>query len=145
MAVVPLRARFDTLTPCERQVTALVVAGRVNKQIAGDLGGSEIAAKVPRGLVMRKMQAWSLPGLARIADRLKLTPAKGPRASGGRDGALPSQKGSPALSIQHAGRSFGIHGHGGADTLSGGALLGFTALPIPAIPERTELLGDLHR
>jgi len=69
-----LRARFDTLTPREREVMALVVTGRLNKQIAGDMGISEITAKVHRGQVMRKMQASSLPDLARMADKLKLTP-----------------------------------------------------------------------
>jgi FixJ family two-component response regulator len=66
-----LRARFDTLTPREREVMALVVTGRLNKQIAGDIGISEITVKVHRGQVMRKMQASSLPDLARMADKLK--------------------------------------------------------------------------
>ena len=69
-----LRARLGTLTAREREVMALVVAGRLNKQIAGDLGISEITVKVHRGQVMRKMHASSLPELARIADKLKLTP-----------------------------------------------------------------------
>jgi FixJ family two-component response regulator len=70
------RARFETLTPRERQVMALVVTGRLNKQIAGDLGVSEITVKVHRGQVMRKMRASSLPELARIADRLQLALGK---------------------------------------------------------------------
>jgi len=49
-----------------------VVAGRLNKQIAGDLNISEITVKVHRGQVMRKMKAFSLPDLARMADKLKL-------------------------------------------------------------------------
>ena len=69
-----LRTCFDTLTPRERQVMALVVTGRLNKQVAGDLGISEITAKVHRGQVMRKMQARSLPELARMADKLELKP-----------------------------------------------------------------------
>jgi FixJ family two-component response regulator len=69
--VAALRARFDTLTPREREVMALVVAGRLNKQIAGDIGISEITVKVHRGQVMRKMQASSLPDLARMADKLQ--------------------------------------------------------------------------
>ena len=69
--VAVLRARFDTLTPREREVMALVVAGRLNKQIAGDIGISEITVKVHRGQVMRKMQASSLPDLARMADKLQ--------------------------------------------------------------------------
>jgi FixJ family two-component response regulator len=71
-ALTVLRARYDTLTPREREVMARVVTGRLNKQIAGDIGISEITVKIHRGQVMRKMQASSLPDLARMADRLKL-------------------------------------------------------------------------
>src|SRR3982074_3359319 len=67
-----LRARFDTLSPREREVMALVVTGRLNKQIANDIRVSEITVKVHRGQVMRKMQASSLPHLARMADKLNL-------------------------------------------------------------------------
>ena len=67
-----LRARFETLTAREREVMAQVVTGRLNKQIAGELGISEITVKVHRGQVMRKMKATSLPDLARMADKLKL-------------------------------------------------------------------------
>ena len=67
-----LRARFETLTVREREVMAQVVTGRLNKQIAGELGISEITVKVHRGQVMRKMKATSLPDLARMADKLKL-------------------------------------------------------------------------
>jgi FixJ family two-component response regulator len=69
-----LRSRFESLTPREREVMAIVVTGRLNKQIAGDIGASEITVKVHRGHVMRKMRAASLPDLARMADRLNLTP-----------------------------------------------------------------------
>ena len=55
---------------------ALVVAGRLNKQIAYDIGISEITVKVHRGQVMRKMKAASLPDLARMADRLNFTAKK---------------------------------------------------------------------
>jgi FixJ family two-component response regulator len=75
-ALAGLRARFGTLTPREREVMALVVAGRLNKQIAYEIGVSEITVKVHRGQVMRKMQAASLPDLARMADRLNLTREK---------------------------------------------------------------------
>ena len=71
-----LRARFETLTPREREVMALVVTGRLNKQIAFDIGISEITVKVHRGQVMRKMRAASLPDLARMADKLNLSPEK---------------------------------------------------------------------
>ena len=75
-----LRARFETLTPREREVMTHVVTGRLNKQIAADIGVSEITVKVHRGQVMRKMRASSLPDLARMADRLKLA-RKEPEAS----------------------------------------------------------------
>jgi FixJ family two-component response regulator len=71
-ALAGLRARFETLSPREREVMTLVVTGRLNKQIAADIGISEITVKVHRGQVMRKMNAASLPDLARMADRLKL-------------------------------------------------------------------------
>jgi FixJ family two-component response regulator len=71
-ALAGLRARFETLSPREREVMTLVVTGRLNKQIAADIGISEITVKVHRGQVMRKMNAGSLPDLARMADRLKL-------------------------------------------------------------------------
>jgi FixJ family two-component response regulator len=73
-SLMELRSRFDSLTPREREVMALVVTGRLNKQIAGDIGISEITVKVHRGHVMRKMRAASLPDLARMADRLNPTP-----------------------------------------------------------------------
>jgi len=69
-AIAELRGRFDTLTAREREVMALVVSGRLNKQIAYDIGISEITVKVHRGQVMRKMKAASLPDLARMADKL---------------------------------------------------------------------------
>jgi FixJ family two-component response regulator len=69
-----IRARFETLTPREREVMVRVVAGRPNKQIAYDLGISEVTAKVHRGQVMRKMKASSLPDLARMAGKLQLSP-----------------------------------------------------------------------
>ena len=75
-AMAALRSRFETLTPREREVMALVVTGRLNKQIAYDIGISEITVKVHRGQVMRKMNAASLPDLARMADKLNLTTAK---------------------------------------------------------------------
>jgi FixJ family two-component response regulator len=67
-----LRARFDTLTQREREVMAGVVAGRLNKQIAAQLGVTEITVKVHRAQVMRKMGAASVPDLARMADKLQL-------------------------------------------------------------------------
>jgi FixJ family two-component response regulator len=71
-----LRRRFDTLTPRERQVMRLVVAGLLNKQSAGELGTSEITIKVHRARVMQKMRAESLPELVRMAERLEISPIK---------------------------------------------------------------------
>ncbi len=71
-SLADLRARFETLTTREREVMGLVVTGKLNKQIAGDIGVSEMTVKVHRGQVMRKMRAGSLPELARMADRLTL-------------------------------------------------------------------------
>ena len=65
-----LKERFATLTPREREIMHHVAQGRLNKQIAFDMSISEITVKVHRGQVMRKMNARSLPELARMADRL---------------------------------------------------------------------------
>src|SRR5947209_17162196 len=67
-----LRSRFDTLTARERQVLLLVIAGRLNKQIAGELGVSEMTVKMHRRQVMRKMQATGLAQLVRLSDQLGL-------------------------------------------------------------------------
>jgi FixJ family two-component response regulator len=66
-----LSDRFETLTSREREVMTHVVTGQLNKEIAGDLGISEITVKVHRAQVMRKMSAGSLAELARMADKLK--------------------------------------------------------------------------
>jgi FixJ family two-component response regulator len=71
-----LLVRYDSLTPREREVMGGVVSGRLNKQIAADLGISEITVKVHRGQVMRKMHASSSPDLARMSDKLQLPLAK---------------------------------------------------------------------
>jgi FixJ family two-component response regulator len=67
-----LHARFDMLTPRERQVMKLVVAGMLNKQIASELGTSEITIKVHRARIMQKMQAGSLAELVKMTERLHL-------------------------------------------------------------------------
>lgn len=71
--VAALKASFDTLSPREKEIMALVVAGQLNKQIAAKLGLSEITVKVHRGQVMRKMQARSVVELVRISDRLAVS------------------------------------------------------------------------
>jgi FixJ family two-component response regulator len=71
-----LRRRVDTLTPREREVMSLVVAGWLNKQIGFELGISVITVKIHRGRVMNKMGAQSLAGLVRMTERLELPAAK---------------------------------------------------------------------
>jgi FixJ family two-component response regulator len=79
-ALGALRERFETLSPREREVMVEVTAGRLNKQIANDIGISESTVKVHRTHLMRKMKARSLPELSRMADILKLAPEKPPRS-----------------------------------------------------------------
>jgi len=74
-AMSAFRDCYASLTPREREVMALVVSGLLNKQVAGELGISEITVKAHRGQVMRKMKADSLPDLVTMAARLGLRSA----------------------------------------------------------------------
>jgi FixJ family two-component response regulator len=75
--VSDLQARFAKLTPRERQVMNLVIAGLMNKQIAAEIGLAEITVKIHRGHIMRKMGAKSLPDLVRMAELLGSGPTSG--------------------------------------------------------------------
>ena len=71
-----LRGHFATLTAREKEVIGFVTAGLLNKQVAGELGVSEVTVKMHRGNIMRKMQAQSLADLVRMADHLGVSRAK---------------------------------------------------------------------
>jgi RNA polymerase sigma factor (sigma-70 family) len=73
-----LRQRFETLSSREREIMVHAAAGRLNKQIAHDMGITESTVKVHRSNLMRKMQARSFPELSRMADMLKLGPPARP-------------------------------------------------------------------
>jgi len=76
--VAELRRRYESLTKREREVMKLVVSGLLNKQIAGELGSSEVTVKMHRGQVMRKMKAQSLVQLVRMAEKIGITSEAAP-------------------------------------------------------------------
>lgn len=75
-ALTALRDRFEELTPRERSILVQVVQGRLNKQIAGDMGITETTVKVHRSNMMHKIGAASVPELCQMADKLKLLPSR---------------------------------------------------------------------
>jgi len=76
MRTAEIRSRYDSLTPREKEVMALVAAGLLNKQIGGELGASELTIKTHRGRVMEKMEADSVADLVRMYELLKLPATK---------------------------------------------------------------------
>jgi FixJ family two-component response regulator len=88
-AAIDLQERLSTLTSREREVMALVACGLLNKQIAAEIGLSEITVKVHRGQAMRKMRADSVADLIRMADSLGLTKASVDRRG---NGVAPGQR-----------------------------------------------------
>jgi FixJ family two-component response regulator len=79
--VAEVRRRYESLTKRERDVMKLVVSGLLNKQIAGELGSSEVTVKMHRGQVMRKMKAQSLVQLLRMAEKIGITSEAAPPAN----------------------------------------------------------------
>jgi FixJ family two-component response regulator len=71
-----IRSRYDSLTAREKEVMALVVSGLLNKQVAAELGTSELTIKTHRGRVMEKMAADSLADLVRMSEKLKVSTMK---------------------------------------------------------------------
>ena len=79
--VAEVRRRYESLTKREGEVMRLVVSGLLNKQIAGELGSSEVTVKMHRGQVMRKMKAQSLVQLVRMAEKIGITSEAAPPAN----------------------------------------------------------------
>ena len=101
-----LKERYASLSCREREVMALVVAGRLNKQIAGELGLSEITVKVHRGKMMRKMEARSLPHLVNIAAKLGIRAEFAAAAGSIRGGRTGSTRADYATRVYPASQPF---------------------------------------
>jgi FixJ family two-component response regulator len=148
-AAATLCARFETLTLREREVMALVVTGRLNKQIACDIGISEIAVKASGGQVMRKMNAASLPDLARMADKLNLR-EESPRAvEPAHEFGLPLS-GHPATDFPRPMAAQFSHHSAAVSSNPKPGLTEFILKRLPSIPRcngtaRTTLLRSIHR
>ncbi len=95
--VTELRERLATLTPREREVLALVVAGRMNKQIAAELGTAEQTIKQHRGRVMRKLGVESVADLVRLVERAAGRPAAGAASRAGAAGAATTADSPPPI------------------------------------------------
>jgi FixJ family two-component response regulator len=74
--IATLRERFESLSAREREVVAMVVSGRLNKQIAAEIGTTENTVKLHRSRAMEKMQAESLADLVKMVERLETLPEK---------------------------------------------------------------------
>jgi FixJ family two-component response regulator len=74
--IATLRERYESLTPREQEVLSWVISGRLNKQIAAEIGTSETTVKVHRSQLMRKMAADSLPDLVRMAEKMGIPTTK---------------------------------------------------------------------
>ena len=81
--VAEVRRRYESLTKREREVMRLAVSGLLNKQIAGELGSSEVTVKMHRGQVMRKMKAQSIVELLRMAEKIEITSGAAPPTNDG--------------------------------------------------------------
>jgi FixJ family two-component response regulator len=102
--VETLRRRLNQLTRREREVLSLVIAGLLNKQIAGELGTTQRTVKVHRGRVMRKMQVASVAELVRVAERLDLPPAS-PSSHAVPGIRISGESPAPALAVSDGTRS----------------------------------------